>query len=570
MSYFLILLISLLPIISSAQLIIDGATLVNSNSVIDINGMSFYNQTKNSNHGHIISSGKIYCEGNWTNNITGGQLFDSSASSGEVIFDGGSDLTISGRETHFHKLSIDPSTAVNIAAGNLIKVYDTLNNNGTFILKTNSNRTAALIDAGDQNMLAGSGSYQMERYIAKSGWHYISSPLTNSTSSTNTFLSGALYYYNATSQQWIAKHAGQSMVIMRGYDTYFAADNKTVTFSGTFNTGSQQISLTGANNGWNFVGNPYPCTIDWKSLSGWTKTNVDDAIYLWDPTLNNGQGDYAEFVNNVANRGGSRFIPATQGFWVKCNNASGGTLGVNNAVKCNKVSTHFRSSDTKEIIRLNILQGNSLSQTTLYFENDAHSFFEKDKDAIKIIDQNANIPQLYTVASDSTPLAINALSTEIISSAIIPLSFIPYQSSNSTIEIDLKQFNFNNSIYLFDKQLNTFTDLRSTTSYTFSSSINDHPDRFLLYLFEPKSISNYSGVKELNQHQSLTVYQDQLIINTTHQLDLQIYSLVGKLVFKNDHITTGVHSIHTGLAKGWYIARLQSSESSISQKIFIP
>ena len=33
--------------------------------------------------------------------------------------------------------------------------------------------------------------------------------------------------------------------------------------------------------GFNLVGNPYPSAIDWDAASGWTKTNIDNAVYYF-------------------------------------------------------------------------------------------------------------------------------------------------------------------------------------------------------------------------------------------------------------------------------------------------
>ena len=34
-------------------------------------------------------------------------------------------------------------------------------------------------------------------------------------------------------------------------------------------------------NGWNLIGNPYPCTVDWDLLSSGDKNNIEDAIWIW-------------------------------------------------------------------------------------------------------------------------------------------------------------------------------------------------------------------------------------------------------------------------------------------------
>src|SRR6056297_1003396 len=46
-----------------------------------------------------------------------------------------------------------------------------------------------------------------------------------------------------------------------------------------------------ADQGWNLIGNPTASTIDWDA-PGWTKENISETIYVWDPNANGGAGDY--------------------------------------------------------------------------------------------------------------------------------------------------------------------------------------------------------------------------------------------------------------------------------------
>ncbi len=71
--------------------------------------------------------------------------------------------------------------------------------------------------------------------------------------------------------------------------------------------------------GWNLVGNPTPSTIDWDASSGWTKTNMDGTIYIWDPA--DTVGGYKTWNGTTGNLGSGKIAPF-QAFWVKANNSS--------------------------------------------------------------------------------------------------------------------------------------------------------------------------------------------------------------------------------------------------------
>ncbi len=71
-----------------------------------------------------------------------------------------------------------------------------------------------------------------------------------------------------------------------------------------------------ADQGWNLVGNPSESTLDWDA-SGWTKTNLDNSIYIWDPAD-------SEFKvwNGYIGTLGSGLIHPFQAFWVKASATS--------------------------------------------------------------------------------------------------------------------------------------------------------------------------------------------------------------------------------------------------------
>ncbi len=68
--------------------------------------------------------------------------------------------------------------------------------------------------------------------------------------------------------------------------------------------------------GWNLVGNPFQVTIDWDEPT-WTRTNVDQAAYVWDPA----QANYRVRNGGVGNLTDGLIAPF-QGFWAKANGPS--------------------------------------------------------------------------------------------------------------------------------------------------------------------------------------------------------------------------------------------------------
>lgn len=83
-----------------------------------------------------------------------------------------------------------------------------------------------------------------------------------------------------------------------------------------------------ADEGWNLLGNPTASALLWdldeeNNGGAWSSQHIDETIYVWDPSANNGAGDYLTW-NGQAGDESIRRIAPWQAFWVKANNNGNG------------------------------------------------------------------------------------------------------------------------------------------------------------------------------------------------------------------------------------------------------
>jgi hypothetical protein len=199
----------------------------------------------------------------------------------------------------------------------------------------------------------------------------------NETGSTNTSVAGnngGTIYTNA----WlsVANTASTNLTWGTGYRVFVrgnrsqgcdllngtnpAPSNVTLSGSGTLKTGNASFALTYSpsnGEGWNLVGNPYPCPIDW-SAAGWTRTNVDNMVWIFRPagnhfsTWNGATGLGANFGSNVIESGGAFFVKA---------NASSPVLVATEAVKTgNSPATPLFKTNIKAL-RVNFVKPGELA-----------------------------------------------------------------------------------------------------------------------------------------------------------------------------------------------------------------
>jgi hypothetical protein len=98
----------------------------------------------------------------------------------------------------------------------------------------------------------------------------------------------------------------------------------------SFTTTSPIVPLSSVAGRYSFIGNPYWSVVDWHAV---TKTNVEENLYYWDPTISgtNGRGAYitynqATLSNNTAGSLADRYIQPGQAFFVRNNSNVDGSI----------------------------------------------------------------------------------------------------------------------------------------------------------------------------------------------------------------------------------------------------
>ncbi len=118
----------------SQALINDGAKIIASSgaSVLITDDNNFINQNSGANYGKVSLNGKIYIDGNWTNNASDSVFYDNNT--GTVIFNGASPISIAqsvggSNITSFYNLTVNNSSVgividQNIIVKNILQMID--------------------------------------------------------------------------------------------------------------------------------------------------------------------------------------------------------------------------------------------------------------------------------------------------------------------------------------------------------------------------------------------------------------------------------------------------------------
>jgi hypothetical protein len=362
-------------------------------------------------------------------------------------------------------------------------------------------------------------------------------------------------------------------------------DNATIDYVGTMNTGNITYNLSFTNNslsvdGFNLVGNPYPSQINFDAASGWTKTNVDNKIWAFNPvtlTYNTFDADA-----NIGTNGLTAIIPSGQGFFVRAN-APSASITFTEPVKSSSSSfDYFRSAGEQPLypyISLNLRYADTLSsdidslaadELVVAFDSSAHKNDSDKIDTYKFFNTNLNF---YSKASNNTNLAIN-FHPMVSDTDTINISIFSRSSAATNIlgKYEITRTFFNSiellqGFVLADYFTNTFIDLRDFEKYEFeitSAAASAGNNRFkLISYFNPISqgISN-TPLQQVLMYpnptsESITIQiAKQLPANA--QLEVMIFDLQGR-VLSTEKLGMQEHAGRIAmdqLAPGMYMVRV--------------
>lgn len=307
-------------------------------------------------------------------------------------------------------LNIKDGATLTLEAGPVLKLNATANvstfNDSKIIIKSDGNYI---------NLSTSSPTLKMERLLTGvKGWRMVSSPVSTTysdmfkvplvtqgfTGSTYPLKQPNLLLWDETDagtslQSWrnpggfssaIPAGEGHFHYIFNGAGiteggTYSDVLPQTMTVTGNENAlGGHSFSLTYtlrdlssqssgnyidrniADQGWNLKGNPTASTLDWDLTSGWTKTNIDNTIYIWDPSANGGNGEYLTW-NGISGTLGNGRIAPFQAFWVHANTTSPG-LSFTNLAKSTVNGNFLKTASIDNSVIVPITLSGEGMQTT--------------------------------------------------------------------------------------------------------------------------------------------------------------------------------------------------------------
>ena len=442
------------------------------------------------------------------------------------------------------------------------------------------------------------GDVTMQRYLSSGfGYKYFSSPFQVATVGefgddmdlTAPFAAFYRYDEGRTTSGWVS-WSNPSWVLnpMWGYAVNFGSspDANTVDVTGIVNNGSRSLTLYNNNNlytkGFNLIGNPYPSPIDWNAPYGWTKANIDDALYYFESsTTDQYGGTYKTYMNGISSDGfATNIIPSMQGFFVHVSDGAWpvtGILSMNNDVRINNLAHPFIKSDVKgEKPHLRLVSGYSDDSTSfdplvVYFDEKATYNFDGQLDALKLFNTDEKVTNFYSFGDDGYRLSINALPVTDEDLCTVRLGIKTDRDGEVVFKIGkLEGDILYNTIYLSDIITGSRQELQSGKQYKINLTADHYQNRFYLNL--SRNITDIPDLPSIEDW--IKIYAVKGILKVDIRLQslksgtIQISSLLGKTLVFYKIFEPGNYKFNPGLKPGIYIVTFNYDKKSISEKLF--
>ncbi|TVQ75945.1 MAG: T9SS C-terminal target domain-containing protein [Flavobacteriales bacterium] len=532
----------------------------------------------------IGGSGNWTDAANWTGGVpTGTPLPIVEIPSGNPVFSTSTPLDVAG-------IIINDGASLQISGNAKVNVVGSIVNAGNIVLdEENDGKVGLLRFTG---AYSGGGLVEMKRQLIANRFVMISTPFDANTAGHfgevgTSFHPNAQNFFRWNGQDYVNVTSNSSSISPgEGFFGFvgtagFVQTTGKRSFSGRPNTQASYVLPAGnqtasnhpmqagsiTDNGWNLVGNPFSCGLDFTKLE---RTGVANSFYIYNPATDN----YTYYSGGGIT---SAVIPPMQAFWLLADNASPSiaNLTMNQVgTLSDNVSAQFRGGINRIVLQV-VDQTDSImrDQSVIADVFGTSDSFDAEWDAYKFLNGGLN-PSLFTTDKQHY-LANNA--TE-----------IPF-SGRKSMELGFKSARHQGvfrlgllpewmtetvAVYLEDTKLNKFINLHDN-QYFFTHDTND-VGRFIVHLHKGVlSVEDYNDISVSEKSTRLWVYDEFAYVipafNSTLS-DVVILSVDGRRIFEFQTPLHESQKLQFDLPKlntGVYILRISDGVGNNTQYKFL-
>ncbi|MFN9110722.1 MAG: T9SS type A sorting domain-containing protein [Bacteroidota bacterium] len=552
----------------------------------------------NLNGNTLTLSGVISGSPTFVGGTTSALIINGSGNAENINFD----QTTSGTTNRLQNLTLNRASTT-ITLGNELQITGTvtpdagtINANGNLVLvstsETQTGRIAQIQSGADVI-----GNVTVQRFmqggvIARRGWRTMSSPtagftfndlkddifITGPGGATNGFdnstpnssiltyqenTTGGRGWKNITNTSNSLSEGHGMLVFFRGdrgqtsslTNTSTVPNNTVMDYVGNINKGfigpvNLSYTSTGvaANDGWNLLGNPYPCEINYGNIG--KVGNVSSGYWVWNTATGNYESKLA--TDNIA---------IGQGFFVQTT-SGGSALSFAEDDKTNTTPTAYFKTQVIPFAVKMYQDSTRYDIAWLHNEIGAVKNYVFNEDAMKLLNSNIN---MGFVTTDNQLVQRNVVGQFGVNTSDT-LVIRTNAATNGTYTLKFEEINqipANKQVYLLDLFNNNLSNIRNNAYYSFTINNSNNAtrgDRFRLIITDlqnplPVKLVEFKG-KRHNQN-------DKLVWTTAEEKNMLGYEI--------QQSTDGEHFEAIGLVKATNQSGIQTytfANTNVNGKVY--
>ena len=483
------------------------------------------------------------------------------------------EISSSTTNAHCNRLTIESGATLKI--NGCLTVDSTLTNNaGTsgLVIGSTSTGTGSLITYMDDV------DATVKRYLEGGKWHLIAAPVKSATA--------ASLFMNHDPEVWLKEFLESSgtdgdwgptitdlstpMPLGKGFATWLETGKTgTATFEGKLNALdlSPSLSFTDAAHGYNLVGNPFPCAIDWDQ-GGWNRTGLDGSVWVY-------EGGSGYLTRNSHGLGSltDGIIPAMQGFFVRTT-ASSATLTIPALARVHSEQLFYKktkqssSGEDASYAVFNVSDGTNTDEVWIAFCDECTEDRDTGWDVTKFFG-NGNEPELYVRQEDEKLFSVEALPPLNGDERTIALDFEAGKTGNHLLTLK-KVYDLDGvDILLEDLQEGTVQNMIINPEYSFYAVKNQPPGRFLVH-FNP----NMTKVNESPTAKDISIYSYDKTVYirqkaTGYPAYVSVVDLFGRELVRTQLSSSTLNTLHFDLDNTYLVVKVISRDKVAVKKVFI-
>jgi hypothetical protein len=322
-------------------------------------------------------------------------------------------------------------------------------------------------------------------------------------------------------------------------------------FTGVPNNGTISVPLSGAGNGFNLIGNPYPSPINISQFLSANQDVINGTIWVWRKTNASNNTAYCtinrtgQYVDNGEPNTGtnpSAIIRTGQGFIVQMNaNPAGSAVTFSNSMRSTDTSNQFfrngnHSAGMPEShgIYLNLTNSNGFySQMYTGYIEGATEGADNGIDSKYINDK----PTVLSTVLNGSEYIINGRALPFSSQNTEPLQLRTAQAGTYTIAIGRTEglFSTNQEVFIKDNLAGVTHNLKQAP-YIFSTEAGTFAGRFEI-VYQAPALGIHNPVPDDN---AVMVYKEgsniMIDAGTAEMKTVVIFDMRGRMIYNNSNV----------------------------------